>query len=228
MLVTGVLAPAAVMAQSEAGLQLPHGREGSGTSWMPDSMPVFAHHFMAGDWMLMLHYAATVGYDDQWSDRGSRRFLSTNWILGMASHPLLGGGIMFRSMLSAEPATAGGHLQVPLLLQSGETYGGQPLHDRQHPHDLFMEVAAIYRHALWDGVGIELYGPPSGEPPLGPTAFMHRLSPCTPPSPPTPPPPAHPPRTSLGFRLPGWGARQPPTGATSRSQASGVGRSPLP
>ncbi len=176
MLVTGVLAPAAVMAQSEAGLQLPHGREGSGTSWMPDSMPVFAHHFMAGDWMLMLHYAATVGYDDQWSDRGSRRFLSTNWIMGMASHPLLGGEITFRSMLSAEPATAGGHLQVPLLLQSGETYGGQPLHDRQHPHDLFMEVAAIYRHALWDGVGIELYGAPSGEPALGPTAFMHRLT----------------------------------------------------
>src|SRR5260370_18706644 len=166
------------------GLQLPHGREGSGTSWMPDSTPVFAHHFMAGDWMLMLHYAASVGYDDQWSDRAWRRSLSTNWIMGMASHPLLGGEIMFRSMLSAEPATAGGHLQVPLLLETGETCGGHPAHDRQHPHDLFMEVAAIYRHALWDGVGIELYGAPSGEPALGPTAFMHRLSAMLDPFPP--------------------------------------------
>src|SRR5258708_32720983 len=124
MLLTGVLAPAAVMAQSEAGLQLPHGREGSGTSWMPDSMPVFAHHFMAGDWMLMLHYAATVGYDDQWSDRGSRRFLSTNWIMGMASHPLLGGEIMFRSMLSAQPAAGRGPLASPLLPPNSADYRG--------------------------------------------------------------------------------------------------------
>jgi hypothetical protein len=179
------LAPCAAGAQHEgmdmpvdqpAQEELPHARQGSGTSWMPDSTPVFAHHFMPGGWMLMLHYAATVGYDDQWSDRGSRRFLSTNWLMGMASHPFLGGEILFRSMLSAEPATASGSLQIPLLLQSGETWGGEPLHDRQHPHDLFMEVAAIYRHSLWEGAGLELYAAPSGEPALGPTAFMHRLS----------------------------------------------------
>ena len=161
-----------------------HSREGSGTSWMPDSSPVFAHHFMAGDWMLMLHYAATLGYDDQWSDRGSRRLTSTNWVMGMAAHPLLGGQLTFRTMLSAEPATAGGELQLPLLLQSGETYGGRPLHDRQHPHDLFMEVAAIYRRPIADLFGIELYGALSGEPALGPTAFMHRASAMNNPFPP--------------------------------------------
>ena len=159
-----------------AGLRLPHGREGSGTSWMPDSTPVFAHHFMAGDWMLMLHYSVLAGYDDQGSDRGSRRFTSINWIMGMASHPLLGGEVELRSMLSLEPATAGGATAIPILLQSGETYGGKPLHDRQHPHDFFMEVAALYRHALAGGFGLELYGAPAGEPALGPTAFMHRLS----------------------------------------------------
>jgi len=161
-----------------------HSREGSGTSWMPDSSPVFAHHFMAGDWMLMLHYAATLGYDDQWSDRGSRRLTSTNWVMGMAAHPLLGGQLTFRTMLSAEPVTAGGELQLPLLLQSGETYGGRPLHDRQHPHDLFMEVAAIYRRPIADLFGIELYGALSGEPALGPTAFMHRASAMNNPFPP--------------------------------------------
>ena len=165
-------------------LSFTHSREGSGTSWMPDSSPVFAHHFMAGDWMLMLHYAATLGYDDQWSDRGSRRLTSTNWVMGMAAHPLLGGQVTFRTMLSAEPATAGGELQLPLLLQSGETYGGQPLHDRQHPHDLFMEVAAIYRRPIADLFGIELYGALSGEPALGPTAFMHRASAMNNPFPP--------------------------------------------
>jgi hypothetical protein len=39
-----------------------------------------------------------------------------------------------------------------------------------------MEVAAIYRHTLFDRIGIELYGAPAGEPALGPTAFMHRMS----------------------------------------------------
>jgi len=87
-------------------------------------------------------------------------------------------------MLSAEPATAGGELQLPLLLQSGETYGGQPLHDRQHPHDLFMEVAALYRRPIADLFGIELYGALSGEPALGPTAFMHRASAMNNPFPP--------------------------------------------
>jgi len=157
-------------------LSFSHAREGSGTSWMPDSSPVFAHHFAAGDWMLMLHYWATAGYDDQWSDRGSRRFLSTNWIMGMASHPLLGGQLTFRSMLSAEPATMGGAKAFPLLLQTGETYNGEPLHDRQHPHDLFMETAALYRRPIGDVFGVELYAAASGEPALGPTAFMHRVS----------------------------------------------------
>jgi len=159
-----------------SAFRVPHGREGSGTSWMPDSSPVFAHHFMVGDWMLMLHYSVEAGYDVQWSDRGSHRLASVNWIMGMASRPLLGGELMLRSMLSAEPATMGGELQLPLLLQSGETYGGSPLHDRQHPHDLFMELAASYRHPVGDALGLELYAAPSGEPALGPTAFMHRAS----------------------------------------------------
>jgi len=162
--------------EDRSGLILPHAREGSGTSWIPDSSPVYAHHFMADDWMLMLHYSLAAGYDDQWSDRGSRRFTSVNWIMGMAARPLFGGQLTLRTMLSAEPATAGGHLQLPLLLQSGESYGGAPLHDRQHPHDLFMETAAIYRHPIGDAFGLELYGAASGEPALGPTAFMHRPS----------------------------------------------------
>jgi hypothetical protein len=161
-----------------------HAREGSGTAWMPDTSPVRAHHFMADDWMLMLHYSVLAGYDDQWSDRGSRRFTSVNWLMGMASHPLLDGDVTLRTMLSLEPATAGGATQIPLLLQSGETYGGAPLHDRQHPHDLFMEVAAIVRHPLAAGLSLELYGAAAGEPALGPVAFMHRPSASVNPFPP--------------------------------------------
>ncbi len=118
------------LASQAQPLVLPHAREGSGTSWMPDSSPVYAHHFSAGDWMLMLHYSVFAGYDDQWSDRGSRRFTAVNWVMGMASHALAGGELTLRGMFSGEPATMGGAKAFPLLLQSGETYGGEPLHDR--------------------------------------------------------------------------------------------------
>jgi hypothetical protein len=50
------------------------------------------------------------------------------------------------------------------------------LYDRQHPHDFFMEVAALYDRAITSDVGMELYLAPSGEPALGPTASMNRPS----------------------------------------------------
>src|SRR5262249_33652192 len=64
----------------------------------------------------------------------------------------------------------------PLLLQSGESFHGEPLHDRQHPHDFWMELGAIYERAISKRVAVELYAAPSGEPALGPVAFMHRPS----------------------------------------------------
>ena len=175
---------AAEATPQEGPLSLPHAREGSGTSWMPDSSPVHAHHFMAGEWMLMLHYAVQAGYDDQWSDRGSRRFTAANWIMGMASHPLLGGRLQLRAMVSAEPATMGGEKAFPLLLQSGESYGGEPLHDRQHPHDAFMETSLSWQRSLGPSFGVEAYAAASGEPALGPAAFMHRVSALANPLPP--------------------------------------------
>src|SRR5258705_9654414 len=107
---------------------------------MPDSSLVFAHHFMVGDWMLMLHYSVEAGYDVQWSHRGSDRFAAVNWIMGMASHPLLGGELLLRSMLSLEPATMGGDLQLPLLLQSGGTYDGSPPYPPPRPHYCLLEA----------------------------------------------------------------------------------------
>jgi hypothetical protein len=78
-------------------------------------------------------------------------------------------------MLSVEPFTMD-QAGYPLLLQTGEEFDGQPLHDRQHPHDLFMEIAATYRHALSANAAVELYVAAVGEPALGPTAFPHRAS----------------------------------------------------
>jgi hypothetical protein len=77
--------------------------------------------------------------------------------------------------LSAEPFTVGGK-GYPLLLQSGESYKGLPLHDRQHPHDLFMELAALYERPISKNLALSLYVAPVGEPALGPVAFPHRPS----------------------------------------------------
>src|SRR5678815_3212932 len=78
-------------------------------------------------------------------------------------------------MASLEPLTTGRD-GYSLIGQSGESLDGMPLVDRQHPHDLFMEMAARYRHSLAGPLEIEVYGGPAGEPALGPVAFPHRPS----------------------------------------------------
>jgi len=86
-----------------------------------------------------------------------------------------GGTLHLHGMASAEPLTIGAR-GYPLLLQSGETHRGQPLHDRQHPHDLFMELSALYERSISRRVGVMLYAAPVGEPGIGPVAYMHRPS----------------------------------------------------
>ena len=156
-------------------LGVPMERVGSGTTWIPDAVPLPARHHMAGAWLLMLHGFAFAQYDAQGGPRGDEQFGSLNWAMGMASRELLGGRFQGRAMLSLDPATVTNR-GYPLLLQSGESYKRQPLVDRQHPHDFWMELAAMYERALSSDLGIELYVAPSGEPALGPVAFMHRPS----------------------------------------------------
>ncbi|HEV2641193.1 MAG TPA: hypothetical protein VGT98_00725, partial [Candidatus Elarobacter sp.] len=156
-------------------LGIPMARMGSGTSWLPDATAMHASHAMLGTWELMLHGVAFLQYDDQGGKRGDRQLGSTNWGMLMAGRDLAGGRLNLRGMVSAEPFTVGSR-GYPLLLQSGEAYRGQPLHDRQHPHDLFMEIAALYDHAIGNDLAVSLYAAPVGEPAIGPVAFPHRAS----------------------------------------------------
>jgi hypothetical protein len=149
-------------------------RDASGTAWQPESTPMFMWHARSGDWRLGLHTNSFFGYDGATS-RGDDDLISINWLMGMATHSLGRGDLTFRAMLSAEPATMPEN-GYPLLLQTGESFEGEPLHDRQHPHDLFMELAARYRAPLNDTFGLELYAAPVGEPAIGPPAFPHRFT----------------------------------------------------
>jgi hypothetical protein len=167
--------PAMQHGATTMALGLPMSRMGSGTSWLPDAAPMHAAHYRAGRWGFMLHGLAFGMYDKQFSDRGDDQVSSPNWVMLMATRPLAGGLLQFRGMFSAEPFTVGAR-GYPLLLQSGEAYEGEPLHDRQHPHDLFMELAALYERPIARNLAISLYAAPVGEPALGPVAFPHRPS----------------------------------------------------
>jgi hypothetical protein len=172
---TDTMPDMSAMPMIDGPLGIPMERTGSGTSWLPDDSPMHAHHVMAGAWELMLHGAVFGMYDKQGSRRGDEQFASVNWGMLMATRELGGGRLQLRGMLSAEPWTVGAN-GYPLLLQTGESYQGRPLHDRQHPHDLFMELAAVYEHAVTDRVGVSLYVAPVGEPAIGPVAYPHRPS----------------------------------------------------
>ena len=151
------------------------GAMGSGTSWQPSSAPMHMHYKVAGDWLLMFHYNILAGVNHQGGPRGVTKAESANWFMPMAYHKLGQGTLQLRGMFSAEPFTfpRGGS---PLLFQTGETFKGQPLIDRQHPHDLFMELSAQYTLPLGErGTLFTYFGYP-GEPALGPVAFMHRAS----------------------------------------------------
>jgi len=163
------------MATASGPLGIPETRSASGTSWQPDSTPMHALHFARESWTIMAHGNFFAGYDDQSSDRGDSEWTAPNWGMLMERRSLGGGELVLREMLSLDPVTMGDD-GYPLLLQTGEAVDGEALHDRQHPHDLFMEIAALYTRPISGTTAFQLYVAPAGEPALGPVAFPHRFS----------------------------------------------------
>jgi hypothetical protein len=151
-------------------------RESSGSSWVPDSTPMYGRMMMFGDDMLMLHGAIWPRYTNANTRRGDDRIDAPNWFMAMYSHPLNENAQLgFRGMMSLDLLTEGGR-GYPLLFQTGETWDGNALHDRQHPHDLFDELSVSYSQKFGVDWSAYLYLGYPGEPALGPPAFMHRLS----------------------------------------------------
>jgi hypothetical protein len=155
---------------------IPMMRNASGTAWQPDASPHAGLHGSAAGWDFMFHGLLFGGYDWQSGSRGDHAPVGLGWLMLMADHDVGPGRFGARVMLSPEPFTAQHDGGYPLLLQTGETYQGEPLRDRQHPHDLFMELAATYTQPLSKNWAFQLYAAPAGEPALGPVAFPHRLS----------------------------------------------------
>jgi hypothetical protein len=181
-----VSAPAAAQhdhagGHDRTGTSLFAGREVSGTAWQPEATPMHGVHAGWRGWELMLHGNVFVQWLYEPAERhrsggmAEQQVSSMNWGMAMARRPLAGGRFGLRGMASVEPWTVSdcGFLN---FLATGETCEGDTIHDRQHPHDLLMEVAADYDRSLRGTLRWHVYGGLAGEPALGPAGFPHRLS----------------------------------------------------
>lgn len=162
-------------------LSLPMTRNGSGTGWQPDATPMYAYMRHGNKWNYMLHGSIFLRYTGQnFNNRGKKgadsKFSVPNWFMGMAQRQVGKNGLLnVRAMVSLDRIFDGG-AGYPLLFQSGESWKGEPLIDRQHPHDLISELSVAYTQRLGEKLDLTIYAGYPGEPALGPTAFMHRMS----------------------------------------------------
>ena len=154
----------------------PMSRDASGTAWQPDAGEHGGIHTVRGDWMVMTHAMLNLVYDTQSGPRGGDKTFVAGMLMTSARRDFDDGSkLNLRAMLSPDPLM--GKSGYPLLLAAGETADGvNPLVDRQHPHDLFMELSASYSKRLSDKDSVYGYIGLPGEPAFGPPAFMHRMS----------------------------------------------------
>ena len=141
----------------------------------PDTMTAMMSADPGDRWMTMFHGFAYLTFNRQSGPSGGQDFESQNHLMLVALHQLWGGKVSLLGTFSLEPATipqAGSYE----LFQRGETYNDVLLVDRQHPHDLFIELAAQWERRLSADLGLRLYLAPVGEPALGPIPYPHRLS----------------------------------------------------
>lgn len=162
---------------SVAGMAIPAFTDGSGTARLPgaEGRSHSGLHLNAGDsWMVMAHGYAWGVHTNQSGPRGDEKSYMQTMAMLSAERDMGWGRIQLRTMLSLEPLMD--NRGYPNLFGTGETANGIPLVDRQHPHDLFMELAGRVDANVGHSATAFLYGGLVGEPAIGPAAFMHRRS----------------------------------------------------
>jgi hypothetical protein len=161
-------------------LNLPMNRDGSGTSWQPDASPMYGYMLHTKKWMYMFHGNIFIRYNKQdianTGSRGDEKWDAPNMLMAMGQTKIGNRGLFhFNAMFSFDALIVGGY-GYPVLFQTGESWKGEPLVDRQHPHDLFSELSVSYSYALSQKADVFVYLGYPGEPALGPVTFMHRIS----------------------------------------------------
>jgi len=143
----------------------------------PDPDPMAAMESMEpmDHWMTMVHGYAFLNGNRQGGPSGGGELESQNHLMLMATKNWGGGKLSLLGTFTLEPATipAAGSRE---LFQRGETYHNVLVVDRQHPHDLFVQLGASWEKVVGPAGRLRLYAAPIGEPALGPVAYPHRLS----------------------------------------------------
>ncbi|CAN5239251.1 hypothetical protein BH09PSE3_BH09PSE3_13200 [soil metagenome] len=149
---------------------------GSGTSRLPAAEGMMSGlHFNPGGWAVMVHGYVWGTYSNQGGPRGDDMGFATSMAMVEGSRDLSASTrLQLRGMFSLDPLI--GKRGYPNLFATGESANGIALVDRQHPHDLFMELSARVDTDVGNGFTAFVYGGPVAEPALGPSAFMHRAS----------------------------------------------------
>jgi hypothetical protein len=154
----------------------PMSQEGSGTAWNPAATPMYMLMLpKLGRYDLNLMGLATLNFTKQGGPRGESMLYTNSMVMAMAQRETGGGILAFRGMFSLDPVT-NGKRGYPLLFQTGESADGQPLQDRQHPHDLISELAASFSKSINPDTNAFVYAGLVGEPALGDVMFLHRPS----------------------------------------------------
>lgn len=161
-------------------LNLPMNRNGSGTSWLPDNSPMYMYMTGNSRTNFMFHGNVFLRYTSTdftaSGTRGGTKFDAPNWFMGMMNHRVGRKGLFNATVMVSFDRLIMGGAGYPLLFQSGETWEGRPLVDRQHPHDLFAAVSVGYTHAINKDMDVYAYLGYPGEPSVSAPAFMHRVS----------------------------------------------------
>ena len=146
-------------------------REGSGTSWQPDTSPHEGIHAQYGDWMTMWHAL----FNNREARAAIPSFVS-GMVMAMAERQVEASTFGLRAMLSPDPFM--GASGYPVLLATGET--GRTAGTHWSTASIRMICSWNWRRPIHfnsqDIQRVSLRGLPGDRALQGPSAFMHRTS----------------------------------------------------
>ena len=150
-------------------------RDAGATAWQPDASLHGGIHAETGGWSLMGHALLNGVYGRQSGPRGDDMAFVSGMAMGQARRRV--GPVWWQATVMLSPDALMGRRGYPLHLASGETADGETaLVDRQHPHDLFMELSTSVSAYVDERIHVFAYAGLPGAPAFGPPAFMHRQS----------------------------------------------------
>ena len=177
--------PTKMQMSSVSNIGDPMSRESSGTSWAPDSSPIYAKVKMYENGGVLTLMETRHFSDIQASGRLAMSRSPEREAAAARTHASMF-MLMYSKPMSMKNRNSGFacHERASIPLSNAATaircctraasFCRAMMHDRQHPHDLVDELAVTYSRKFGSGRSFYIYAGLPGEPALGPPAFIHR------------------------------------------------------